>query len=128
MNSPKIKEINKIKSKIKTVGKISKSGNWLRSNLGTAKSKVNPIPANQWTTSKSLNGELKYSHQSDTGDRAVTTISNKSGDWSSSTFINDFQDVIHFKKSSNQLSVTHPILQKECIGSISESGKRITFH
>ena len=60
-NSPKIREITRIKGKIKTVGKVTKSGNWIRSNpTGKSGSRINKLPINAWTSSKSEIGKTKY--------------------------------------------------------------------
>ena len=60
-NSPKLREINSAKGKMKTVGKIAKSGNWIRSNpTGKSGSRINKLPINAWTSSKSEIGKTKY--------------------------------------------------------------------
>jgi len=126
-NSPKLREIAKIKSTIKTVGKIAKSGNWVRSNSGIDKARINTISANQWSSSKMSNGQIKYTHQSTSGNNA-SVIKQNSGSWTSKTIIGDSKDVIKYFKDSNQLFVSHPIFPNEYRGTISQGGNMIKFY
>ncbi len=126
-NSPKLREISKIKSKIKIVGKIAKSGNWIRSNPAIGRPIINTIPANKWKSSKSVNGQIKYSHVSNTGDIASVIMRN-TGDWLSNINISGSNDAVKYYKSTNQLFITHPSFTQEIKGSLSQSGKYIAFH
>lgn len=126
-NSPKLREISKIKSKIKIVGKIAKSGNWIRSNPAIGNPIINTIPANKWKSSKSVNGQIKYTHVSNTGDIASVIMQN-SGDWLSNINISGSNHAVKYYKSTNQLFITHPSFTQEIKGSLSQSGKYIAFH
>lgn len=127
-NSPKLREIAKIKSKIKIVGKIAKSGNWIRSNSKAGGSRINTLPVNQWTSSKSINGEIKYSHHSRAGDKASLNLSHNAEEWTSITLLNGSQDIVRFSKGSSQMYVSHPSFPNELKGEISASGKKIEFY
>lgn len=126
-NSPKLRELTRIKSKIKTVGKIAKSGKWIRSNPSTGKTRINTIPANQWLSSKSINGEIKYSHKSSSGNITSLTTQN-SGNWTITTNISGSRDVINYDKSYDQLFVSHPGFTTEYRGTLSQGGKRVAFY
>jgi hypothetical protein len=56
-NAPKLRELRKVKGKIKTVGKVAKSGDWIRNiSSGISGSRINKLSTNSWTSSKSVNG------------------------------------------------------------------------
>jgi len=127
-NSPKLREIAKIKSTIKNVGKISKSGNWIRSNtIGIAGSRINKLSANSWTSSKSVNGNIEYYYHSNSGDYASMSQSRNLQEWRSETSINGSQDIVQYSETSNKLKVYHGGLINESTGGISSDGKRIEF-
>ena len=125
-NSPKLRELSKIKSKIKTIGNISRSGNWIRSNPGLGKTRVNTIPVNQWSSSKTVNGQIEYTHRSTSGNKA-SVIKQNSGNWTSNTNIEGSNDVVKYEKELNQLFVSHPSFSNEYRGAISQGGKRVAF-
>ncbi|GAG51202.1 unnamed protein product, partial [marine sediment metagenome] len=70
-DSPAIREIVKVKNQLKSVGNISKSGDWIRSNIAYGGSRVNKLPDISWTSSKSENGSVKYTYRTDSGDSAL---------------------------------------------------------
>ena len=126
--SPKLLEINGIKGGLTTVGKISKYGKWVRSNVGNRQSIINKLPINKWKSEKTINGQIIYSNQSTTGDFSNMTISNNLGYWKSNISINNIQDNITYIKKSNQLTIQHSAQLINCKGDITNDGKRFTFY
>ena len=126
-NSPKIQEIVKIKSRIKTVGKICKSGNWIRSNPKTGGSKINILPINSWNLSKSVNGKLEYKYQSNSGDFESVSISPNFMEWQLITSIDGSQDIVKYSKVRNRLQVKHSSIVNECSGRILRNNKYVEF-
>jgi len=127
-NSPKLREISKIKNKIKTVGKIAISGNWIRSSpAGIGGSRINKLPANSWVLSKSVNGKIEYNFHSNSGDYASMSLSPDLKEWYSKTVLNGSEDIVNYSKTSNRLQVNHSGFLNESTGRISSNGKRIEF-
>lgn len=126
-SASKLRELSKLKSKLKNIGDISRYGNWIRSNPGISKTPVNKIPSNKWSLSKSENINSKYTYKSITGNR-LSLIKNKSGAWISKTSIEGIIDVVKYDNDSKQLFVNHSIFSMECRGDISPDGKRIVFN
>jgi len=128
-NSPKLREIAKIKSKIKTVGKIAKYGNWIRSNsTRMIGSRINKLPTNSWVSSKSVNGKIEYNFHSKSGDYASTSLSPDLKEWRSKTVVNGSEDVVKYSKVTDQLKVYHSSFLNEAIGRISSNEKRVEFY
>lgn len=126
-NSPKLREILKIKNKLKIVGKIAKSENWIRSNPKMSKTRINTISTNQWLSSKSVNSNKKFSYKSKFGNN-VLLVSQNSGNWTTTTHIGGANDIIIYFKDSNQLLVKHPCFPIEYKSNISQDGKRFIFY
>jgi len=127
-NSPKLREISKIKNKIKTVGEIAISGNWIRSSpAGIGGSRINKLPANSWVLSKSVNGKIEYNFHSNSGDYASMSLSPDLKEWYSKTVVNGSEDIVKYSKTSNRLKVNHSGFMNEYTGRISSDGKRIEF-
>jgi len=126
-NSPKLQEVIKIKSKIKTVGKIAKSGNWIRSNPERGGSRINKLPVNSWKSSKSINGKIRYSYHSNSGDSASVTLSPNSKNWQSNISVNGSQDIVKYSKETNLIEVNHAGFANVYKGKVSSNGKRFVF-
>jgi len=126
-NSPKLREVIKIKSKIKTVGKIAKSGNWIRSNPERGGSRINKLPVNSWKSSKSINGKIRYSSHSNSGDFASVTLSPNFKNWQSNISVNGSQDIVKYSKETNLIEVNHAGFANVYKGKVSSNGKRFVF-
>jgi len=127
-NSPLIQEIAKIKSKIKTVGKIGKSENWIRSNPKTGGSRINVLPVNSWSSSKSVNGKIEYKLRSNSGDILSISLSQNMEEWQLFTSLNGSQDIVKYSKETNRIQVNHSSFVDECSGKISPNGKKVEFY
>ncbi|MCK4829874.1 hypothetical protein KA005_79860, partial [bacterium] len=127
-NAPKLREVKRIKSKVKTVGKIAKSGNWIRSNsTETGGSRINKLPTNFWTSFKSVNGKIEYNFRSNSGDYASMSLSSNLKEWQSKTSVNGSLDIVKYSTVTNRLNVNHSGFMNEYTGRISSDGKRIEF-
>ncbi|MCK4655130.1 MAG: hypothetical protein KAU01_11870 [Candidatus Cloacimonetes bacterium] len=126
-NSPKIRDIMDLKSKMKIVGKITKSGNWIRSNPDIGKSRINKLLVESWSSSTYKNGKIKYNHQSVNGDVASVVIASDTGDWQSKISVNGSNDVVRFSKSENLLYVSHEGYAVSLYGRLSPDRKRVVF-
>lgn len=128
-NSPKVREISKIKNKIKTVGKIAISGNWIRSSPARiCGSRINKLPTNSWVSSKSVNGKIEYNFHSNSGDHASMSLSPDLKEWQSNISVNGSLDIVKYSQVTNQLKVYHSGFLSEAIGRISSNEKRIEFY
>lgn len=126
-NSSKLREVIKIKSKIKTVGKIAKSGNWIRNNPERGGSRINKLPVNSWKSSKSINGKIRYSSLSNSDDFASVTLSPNSKNWQSNISVNGSQDIVKYSKEANLIEVNHAGFANVYKGKVSSNGKRFVF-
>ena len=91
-NAPKIREIISIKSRIQTVGKISKVGKWIRSNIGKRRAPINAIPIDSWVLEKASDGSSIYRYSSGGRDSLSFSSPKPTGDWRSEAFINDIKE------------------------------------
>jgi len=126
-DSPAIREIAKVKSQLKSVGNISKSGDWIRSNLTNGGSRINKLPDISWTLSKSENGSIKYIYRAESGDSALVEFSQNLNYVQYNISINAYNDIVKFSKEKNLIEVTHDIFPQEYKGEVSSDGKRIVF-
>ncbi|MCK5127078.1 MAG: hypothetical protein KAR42_12565 [candidate division Zixibacteria bacterium] len=126
-NAPKIREITSLKSKIRSVGKIAKSGNWIRSNAGKGGAKLNSLSVREWSLSKSANGSIEHDYVSGKSNWLTVSVSQEGGGWRSEINVNGFNDIVEYSEGRNSLQVTHSSLKVSGLGSISADGKRIVF-
>lgn len=126
-SAPKIRKILSLKSQIRSVGKIAKSGNWIRSNVGKGGARLNTLSVNPWTLSKSSNGSIKYDYASGKSNRLSVTVSPEGGGWQSEINVNGSSDVVKYSEGRSSLQVTHLGAEVSGTGSISPDGKRIVF-
>ncbi len=127
-NSLKLRELTRIKSKIKTVGKIAKSGNWIRSNAGIGGSRINKLPVNSWKSAKSINGKIEYSFSSNSGDFATATLYPNLNEWQSNISVNGSHYMVRYSKGENLLYVKHDGFTNEYKGKVISNGKRVVFY
>jgi len=126
-NSPKIREISKIKNDLKLVGHISKAGNWSRNNPKVYNFRANTISVNKWSLSKSTNGTQKYLYVSNI-EKNIMSISQSKEGWTILTNVDNQKDVLKYIKDINQLIISHFCMPKEYTGTISQFGKRFQFY
>ncbi|MCG2790896.1 MAG: hypothetical protein L6305_03990 [Actinomycetia bacterium] len=126
-DSPAIREIVKVKSQLKFVGNIFKSGDWIRSNATNGESRINKLPDISWTSSKSENGSVKYDYRADSGDFASVEFSKNLNYVQYNINMNAYNDIIKYYKEKNLIEVTHDIFPQEYKGEVSSDGKRIVF-
>jgi len=126
-DSPAIREIAKVKSQLKSVGNISKSGDWIRSNLTNGGSRINKLPDISWTLSKSENGSIKYIYRAESGDSALVEFSQNLNYVQYNISINAYNDIVKYSKEKNLIEVTHDIFPQEYKGEVSSDGKHIVF-
>lgn len=126
-NSPDIREITKVKSKLKPVGNIYKSGNWVRSNVAKGESRINKLPVISWILSKSENGSIKYTYRADSGDSASVEFLKNLNYVQYNISMNTYNDIVKYSKEMNLIEVTHNIFPQEYKGEVSSNGKRIIF-
>lgn len=126
-NSPDIREITKVKSKLKPVGNIYKSGNWVRSNVAKGGSRINKLPDISWTLSKSENGSVKYIYRADSGDSASVEFSQNLNYVQYNISMNTYNDIVKISKEKNLIEVTHDVFPQEYKGEVSSDGKHIVF-
>ena len=128
-NAAKLREVKRIKSKVKTVSKIAKSGNWIRSSpTGKNGSRINKLPTNSWTSTKSKNGKIEYNFNANSGDFVSSSLSPNLKEWQLKTSVNGTQDIVKYSKAKNQLQVNHDDFVNESTGRISSNGKRVVFN
>ena len=126
-NSPAIQEIAKVKNQLKSVGNISKSGDWMRSNVTNGGSRINKLPDISWTLSKSENGSVKYTYRADSGDSASVEFSQNLNYVQYNISMNTYNDIVKYSKEKNLIEVTHDIFPQEYKGEVSSDGKHIVF-
>jgi len=126
-DSPAIREIFKVKSQLKFVGNISKSGDWMRSNVTNGGSRINKLPDISWTSSKSENGSIKYTYRTDFGDSASVEFFNNLNYVQYNINMEAYNDIVKYSKEKNLIEVTHGIFPQEYKGEVSSDGKRIVF-
>jgi hypothetical protein len=126
-DSPAIREIVKVKSQLKSVGNISKSGNWMRSNVANGGSRINKLPDISWTLSKSENGSVKYIYRADSGDSTLVEFSQNLSYVQYTISMSVYNDTVKYFKEKNLIEVTHDIFSQEYKGEVSSDGKRIVF-
>tara|TARA_Y100000294_G_scaffold68470_1_gene64836 strand:- start:55 stop:423 length:369 start_codon:yes stop_codon:yes gene_type:complete len=118
-----------IKSKVKTIGKVAKSGNWIRnSSSGISGSRINKLSVNYWVSSKSANGKIEYNYQSNSEDYMSMFHSPNLKNWELITLINGYQDKVRYSGKNNSLQVNHSGLVYESTGKISPKGDWIKFY
>jgi len=126
-DSPAIREIAKVKNQLKSVGNISKSGDWMRSNATNGGSRINKLPDISWTLSKSENGSVKYTYRAASGDSAIVEFLKNLNYIQYNISINTYNDIIKISKEKNLIEVTHDIFPQEYKGKVSSNGERIVF-
>jgi len=126
-SSPQIRELNGIRNIMRTVGKVARYGDWVRSNAVDKAPRVNMLPKTVWTSSRTTNGIIKYSYHSNSGDIASTTILPNGKEWESMISVNGSRDRIKLSKGPNFLYINHTQFKQEYVGRISADGKRIVF-
>lgn len=125
--SPAIREIAKVKNQLKSVGNISKSGDWMRSNVTNGGSRINKLPDISWTSSKSENGSIKYTYSADSGDFASVEFSKNLNYVQYNINMKAYNDIVKYSKEMNLIEVTHDVFPQEYKGEVSSDGKRIVF-
>jgi len=128
ITSPKLLEVIEVKNKIKVTGGNSKSGSWVRSNPGAGVPRINKLPVSSWESSKSVNGKIVHSFQTNSADVASVTISPNSKEWQSEISINGSQDMVKYSQNENLLKVQHAGFTNLYIGKVSSNGKNFVFH
>ena len=126
-DSPAIREIAKVKNQLKSVGNISKSGDWMRSNVTNGGSRINKLPDISWTLSKSENGSVKYTYRADSGDSASVEFLKNLNYVQYNINMEAYNDIIKISKEKNLIEVTHDIFPQEYKGEVSSDGKYIVF-
>lgn len=126
-DSPAIRGIVKVKNQLKSVGNISKSGEWMRSNATNGGSRINKLPDISWTSSKSENGLVKYTYRADSGDSASVEFSQNLNYVQYNIRVKANNDIVKYSKEMNLIEVTHDVFPQEYKGEVSSDGKRIIF-
>ena len=126
-DSPAIREIAKVKNLLKSVGNISKSGDWMRSNVTNGGPRINKLPDIFWTLSKSENGSVKYIYRADSGDSASVEFLKNLNYVQYNISMKAYNDIVKFSKEKNLIEVTHDVFPQEYKGEVSSDGKRIVF-
>jgi hypothetical protein len=126
-NSPKLQEVIKIKGKVKPAGKVAISEDWIRSNPGTSKARINKLPVSSWKSSKSINGKIEYNFHSNSADIASVTLSHNLKEWQSNISVNGSQDMVRYSRKKNLLEVKHTGFANSYKGTVSSDGKSFVF-
>ena len=126
-DSPAIREIAKVKNQLKSVGNISKSGDWMRSNVTNGGSRINKLPDISWTLSKSENGSVKYTYRADSGVSALVEFLKNLNYVQYNISMKAYNDIVKYSKEKNLIEVTHDIFSQEYKGDVSSDGKHIVF-
>ena len=124
---PAIREITKIESQLKSVGNISKSGDWMRSNAINGGSRINKLPDISWTLSKSENGSVKYIYRTDSGDSVSVEFLKNLNYVQYNINMSAYNGIVKCSKEKNLIEVTHDIFPQEYKGEVSSNGKLIVF-
>ena len=127
-NAPMIKEIRSVKSRIQTVGKIAKAGNWLRSKVSKSGARLNIIPIDSWILEKAADGSLIYSYASGGSNRLSFRSSVPGGGWRSEASIGGIKEVVQVSEANNSIQVVHPGVGISGTASVSKNAKRIVFN
>ena len=126
-DSPAIRDITKLESQLKSVGNISKSGDWIRSNATNGESRINKLPDISWILSKSENGSIKYAYHANSGDSASVEFLKNLNYVQYNISLEAYNDIIKISKEKNLIEVTHDIFPQEYKGEVSSDGKHIVF-
>jgi hypothetical protein len=126
-DSPAIREITNIKNQLKSAGNISKSGDWVRSNVTNGGSRINKLPDISWTSSKSENGSVKYIYRTNSGDSASVEFLKNLNYVQYNINMEAYNDIVKISKGKNLIEVTHDVFPQEYKGEVSSDGKRIVF-
>jgi hypothetical protein len=129
-DSPAIREIVKVKNQLKSVGNLSESGDWMRSNATNGGSRINKLPDISWTSSKSENGSVKYTYRANSGDSASSASVEFSQNLNYVQYnisVKAYNDIVKCSKEMNLIEVTHDVFPQEYKGEVSSDGKRIIF-
>jgi hypothetical protein len=126
-NAPKIKEVTSLKSKIKTVGKIARAGDWIKSRVSKGGARVNAIPMESWVLEKAQDGSSVYRYASGRGDRLSFKPSSTAGEWRSEVSINGIKEVVQVSDAGSAIQSEHPVLGISGTGTVSKNAKRVIF-
>jgi hypothetical protein len=126
-DSPAIREIVKVKNQLKSVGNISKSGDWVRSNATDGGSRINKLSNISWVLSKSENGLVKYAYHTDFGDSTSVEFLKNLNYVQYNISMSAYNDIVKCSKEKNLIEVTHDIFPQEYKGEVSSDGKLIVF-
>jgi hypothetical protein len=126
-NAPKIKEISSLKGQIKTVGKIARAGNWIKSRVGKGGARVNAIPIESWILEKAQDGSSVYRYASGKSDRLSFRSSATAGDWRSEASINGTKDVIQISDGGSAIQVVHLGTNISGKSTVSKNTQRVVF-
>jgi hypothetical protein len=126
-DSPDICEIAKVKNQLKSVGNISESGDWIRSNAAKGESRINKLPDNSWTLSKSENGSVKYAYHAESGNSALVEFSQNLSYVQYNISMEAYNDIVKYSKGMNLIEVIHDIFPQEYKGEVLSDGKLIVF-
>ena len=125
--SPRILEVRNLERTMQVIGKIAKSGEWIRSEAKDGVAATNLLPRHQWTVSKTTNGHASYSYRPVGTDGAFMDVSFHLKDWMSSAQMKGCENVTKFNGSARQLQVKHTGLGVPCEGVASFNGSSAIF-
>ena len=126
-DSPKLREVLKVKREISKNERIRSVKNWFRSSPTNNKTRVNAISNTNWHYSKTGSKQIKYSLSSPSGDKSVLYMSSNSDNWETSTTINGNKNIIKYEKKNHLLIVSHPGFGKDIKAKITANMKEIIF-
>ena len=126
-DAPKIKEINSLRGRIKTIGKVARAGNWIKSRVGRGGARVHAIPIESWVLEKAQDGSSVYRCASGKGDRLSFKPSATVDEWRSETSINGTKDVIQMSDGGSSIQVMHLGAHISGKGTVSKNAQRVVF-
>jgi hypothetical protein len=102
-------------------------GSQTRSNIGNRNIRANSLPRLNWTTSKTVNGKIKYTYHSNMGDMASLTVSNDQNEGETFASLNNSIDNVKCSKKTGTINANHAFFENEFVGKVSKNGNTFIF-
>ena len=125
--SPRVLEVRNIERTMQAIGKIAKSGEWVRSAARNGGVTSNLLTKREWTMAKTTAGQSNYSYRPVGTDGASMDVSFHLKDWMTSAQMNGCENVSKFSVSTRRLQVKHTGLGVPCEGVASFNGSSAIF-
>ena len=124
--TPALTEVYTANSKMKTSGRVARSGEWRRNLAGQGGAKVNPLPSSNWSLHTSSDPH-RYEYNLSRSYHTTLTVSSATAGWRLEIRNGEKRDLVMLSEDEHTLEVSHPELNVVGKGTITQQGRRFDF-